>query len=221
MQMFSALRSSTVAISIFAVVTAGIIAVTQVTTADRIVKNEREQRAKALYEIVPKNSIDNDLLEDTLSITAPVLSGDEHPFDIYLAKTGADIKSIIFPVVAPDGYSGKIKLIVGVNSDGRVAGVRVLAHKETPGLGDKVDTKKSTWILDFNGKSKPESDDPRWAVKKDGGQFDQFTGATITPRAVVSAVARVLDYYANHRTELLQRAVVPDTPIQPAVQEVR
>ena len=221
MQMLSALRSSTVAISIFAVVTAGVIAVTQVTTADRIEKNEREHKAKSLYEIVPKSTIDNDLLEDTLSLIAPSLSGDEQPFSVYLARKGTEVKTIIFPVVAPDGYSGKIHLIVGVNSDGSVAGVRVLEHKETPGLGDKVDTKKSAWILGFNGQSKPETNDPSWAVKKDGGQFDQFTGATITPRAVVSAVGRVLDYFSNHRTELLQQTVVPDNHIQPAVQEVR
>jgi len=106
-------------------------------------------------------------------------------------------------VIAPDGYSGNISLIVGVNADASVAGVRLLAHQETPGLGDKIDLKKSPWILSFNGKQFTGAIDSEWAVKKDGGQFDQFTGATITPRAVVSAVGRALQFFDLNRDELL------------------
>jgi len=103
------------------------------------------------------------------------------------------------PTVAPDGYSGDIKLIVGINLDGTIAGVRALSHKETPGLGDKVDLRKSNWILNFNGRSLLQPSIEQWAVKKDGGTFDQFTGATITPRAVVKSVKKALLFFQQQR----------------------
>lgn len=208
MQMFGALKTSTVAISLFAVICAAVIAVTQVTTVERIGHNEREQQARALYEIVPKSRIDNDLLSDTLEVVAPSLQGDDTPVTLYRARKDGVVTAVILPLVAPDGYSGKIHIIAGINADGSVAGVRVLSHKETPGLGDKVDTKKSDWILSFNGRNKNSANADNWAVKKDGGEFDQFTGATITPRAVVNAVARGLDYFAANRTMLLQPEAV-------------
>jgi electron transport complex protein RnfG len=109
--------------------------------------------------------------------------------------------AVIIPVVAPDGYSGDIDLIVGINSDGTIAGVRVLGHKETPGLGDKAELKKSNWVLGFNGRSLTNPTLDGWAVKKDKGVFDQFTGATITPRAVVAATLRALQFAeANRKT---------------------
>ncbi len=205
MQFFSAIKASTQAISLFAVVCAAVIAITQVSTRERIERNEREQEAQALYEIVPRNSIDNDLLADTLQVVAPELQGDDRPVTLYLARKNGQIKTVIMPLIAPDGYSGKIHMIAGINADATVAGVRVLAHKETPGLGDKVDIRKSDWVLSFTGKSKQSKDDARWAVKKDGGEFDQFTGATITPRAVVNAVSRGVDYFMANRALLLQQ----------------
>lgn len=203
MEMFSAIRSSTVGLSLFAVVTAGLIAITQVGTKDRIAHNEREAQAKALYEIVPRDQLENDLLEDTVDFVAPQLLGSSVPATAWRARRGGKVKTVILPVIAPDGYSGNINLIVGIHADGSVAGVRVLAHKETPGLGDKVELKKSDWVLSFNGKSMDSSNDKRWAVKKDGGDFDQFTGATITPRAIVNATARALQYFKTNRVALL------------------
>lgn len=203
MQMFPAMKTSTVAISFFAVICAAVIAITQVSTVEKIAFNEREFRAKALYEIVPRATIDNDLLSDTFEIQVSEL-GHDMPVTAYKARKGNTVSAVILPVVAPDGYSGKIGMIVGIKRDGSLAGVRVLSHKETPGLGDKVETKKSDWILSFNGKQKNNTDDKVWAVKKDGGDFDQFTGATITPRAVVNAVGRALDYFATNRTFLLE-----------------
>lgn len=206
MEMLTTVRSSTVGITIFAVVTAALIAVTQVSTKSRIEHNEREAQAKALYEIVPRDSIDNDLLEDTISVSAPELQGTDKAVDLYRARRNGEVVTVIMPVVAPDGYSGAINMIVGVHRDGTVAGVRVLAHKETPGLGDKVDLKKSEWILGFNGLGLDSDNDPVWKVKKDGGRFDQFTGATITPRAVVGATGRALQYFRQHKSELLGTA---------------
>ena len=111
---------------------------------------------------------------------------------------------MIIPATAHDGYTGDIDLIVGVNVDGTIAGVRVLNHRETPGLGDKVDLRKSDWVLDFSGRSLSDPTANLWAVKKDKGVFDQFTGATITPRAVVAVILRTLQFAANNRTELFQ-----------------
>jgi electron transport complex protein RnfG len=210
MQLFPALRTSTLAISFFAVVCAAVIAITQVSTQSRIVDNEREYQARALYEIVSRDTIDNDLLEDTFEIKVPEL-GHEQLVSGYRARLEGKVTTVILPVTAPDGYSGNISLIVGINRDGTLAGVRVLSHKETPGLGDKVETKKSDWILSFAGKQKTGSDDSNWAVKKDGGQFDQFTGATITPRAVVNAVGRALDFFAANRTFLLETTAEDST----------
>lgn len=211
MQMFSAMKTSTAAISFFAVVCAAVIAITQVSTKTTIADNEREFRAKALYEIVPRSSIDNQLLEDSFEIQLAEL-GHKAPVTAYRARKGGLVKTVIIPVIAPDGYSGNIHMIVGINADATVAGVRVLEHKETPGLGDKVETKKSDWILSFNAKSKQGTADSTWAVQKDGGAFDQFTGATITPRAVVNAVGRTLDYFAENRISLLE--LPPETTPQ-------
>lgn len=201
MNLVSSLRENTLGISIFAIVTAGLIAITQVATKETIAENQREQEARALYEIVPNQTIDNDLLDHAISITAPTLGYPEGT--AYQAIKDDKVTTVILPVIAADGYSGDIHLIVGVNADSSVAGVRVLAHKETPGLGDKIDLKKSDWILSFNGKSMDATNDPRWAVKKDGGEFDQFTGATITPRAVVNATAAAIRYFNSQRTLLL------------------
>ncbi|WP_293267479.1 electron transport complex subunit RsxG [Neptunomonas sp.] len=201
MELLTSLRENTVGISIFAIVTAGLIAITQVSTKDQIIENERAQQAKALYEIISRDSIDNDLLQDVISIEAPELG---YPLaKIYQAKRDNKVKAVIVPVMSPDGYSGDISLIVGINADNSVAGVRVLSHKETPGLGDKIDLRKSDWIMSFNEKSMISSNDSSWAVKKDGGQFDQFTGATITPRAVVNAVGQALRFFKKNRDLLL------------------
>ena len=204
MEMLQAIRNSALGLSIFAVITAGAIALTQVSTKDRIEINEREARAKALYEIVPKDSIDNNLLEDTVAITAPALTSSELPVDVFRARRDGQVVTVIMPVTAPDGYTGNINMIVGINSDESVAGVRVLSHKETPGLGDKVELKKTDWILSFTGQRYQGDDDPSWAVKKDGGRFDQFTGATITPRAVVNATAKAIRYFREHKAALLE-----------------
>lgn len=203
----NSLRENTLGISIFAVVTAGLIAITQVATKDTIVRNQQEQKAKALYEIIPETETEQDLLDGEITISAEALG--YSMTSAYQAIQQGSVSSVILPVIAADGYSGDIDLIVGINADSTIAGVRVLTHKETPGLGDKIDLKKSDWILSFNGKTTDGSNDPRWAVKKDGGDFDQFTGATITPRAVVNAVGRTIDYFRANKADLLSPLAPP------------
>ena len=199
----SILRNSVI-LGLFAVATVGMIAVTQQTTAERISEAQRRVQLSALNEIVPHDQHDNDLLTDSFSVQDRQYLSLSAPADAYRARQGERVSAVILPVVAPDGYSGRIDLLVGIRADGSIAGVRSVSHRETPGLGDKIDAGKSQWILSFNGKSLSMPIPEQWAVKKDGGQFDQFTGATITPRAVVKAVYQALTYFDQHRAVLLQ-----------------
>lgn len=210
MELLTSLRQNTLGISIFAIVTAGLIAITQVSTKQQIIDNEREQQAKALYEIIPQDRIDNDLLHNEINIEAPLL-GYSHA-KAYQAMLDDKVIAVILPVISPDGYSGDISMIVGINADASIAGVRVLAHKETPGLGDKIDLRKSDWILNFNQARMQGPNDANWAVSKDGGQFDQFTGATITPRAIVNAVGRAIQFFESNRAILLSPMPEKEAP---------
>jgi Na+-translocating ferredoxin:NAD+ oxidoreductase subunit G len=186
-------------LGVFALLAAAALALVNLGTQDRISKAERAAQQKALFEIIPADRIDNDLLQDTIAIPASgvdLLGLSDQP--IYVARYQNDIKALIIPAMAHDGYSGDIGMIVGVNRDGSIAGVRVLTHKETPGLGDKIELKKAKWILEFNGKSLTAPVIEEWKVKKDGGEFDQFAGATITPRAVVKQIKQVLEFVQKH-----------------------
>lgn len=200
--LFGSIGRAAVGLAIFAVVTAGLIALTQVTTKERIEDEIRKARSKALLEIVPAQEHDNDLLNDAFFVQAQAL-GLTDPSEVFIAKQGDKVHSIILPVVAQAGYSGPIRLIVGLEHNGVIRGVRVVEHKETPGLGDKIETKKSDWILGFDGRSLVNTPTEAWQVKKDGGDFDQLTGATITPRAIVQAVYGALQFYQEHQLSLV------------------
>lgn len=188
----------------FALVTAGVLAGTYQLTREQIATAERAAAQQALLEIIPQQRHDNDLLADTLPVPEAALEtlGLRGPQDINLARQDGEVTAVIIPAIARAGYSGDIRMIVGVNRDGSVAGVRVIAHNETPGLGDKVDLKRDDWILGFDGRSLEDPESARWEVKRDGGEFDQFTGATITPRAVVRQVRRTLEFTEEHRAML-------------------
>ena len=121
---------------------------------------------------------------------------------VYLGRKDLQPVAAVFTPIVPDGYSGPIKLLVAVRTDGSLGGVRVVSHKETPGLGDKVEERKSDWVYGFRDKSLENPPLDRWKVKRDGGDFDQFTGATITPRSIVNAVKNTLIYYRNHGKNL-------------------
>jgi electron transport complex protein RnfG len=203
----TAIRTNALALGLFAVLTAGAIALTQSATLDRIEANREQARARALFQIVPQDQHDNDLLHDSVMLIRAESLGYPQPVQAYRARTDGQIHTVILPVIAADGYTGNIDLIVGLRLDSSVAGVRVLRHQETPGLGDKVDIKKSDWILGFDDQQLIGDSDPNWAVSKDGGRFDQFTGATITPRAVVGAVKQAILTFRQHRATLLA-----DTP---------
>ena len=190
-------------LALFAVATGLLLAGSYLMTKERIAAEIRKAEEKALLQVVPRERHDNSMLDDTLPVgPATAKLGLREDKRIYLAKSAGEVVAAIIPVTARDGYSGDIQLIVGVNADGTVAGVRALTHKETPGLGDKVDLAKSDWLLGFNGRSLDNPAADGWAVKKDGGVFDAFTGATITPRAVVGATRRALEYARENSAAL-------------------
>jgi electron transport complex protein RnfG len=203
----SSITKNSVLLGIFALVTTAILAFTAELTKEPIAKAEREAQQRALFEIVPRTRHDNDLLSDIIKVPESAWEGLglKSGGDIYVARHTDETIAVIIPATAPDGYSGDIRMIVGINADGTIAGVRVIDHKETPGLGDKIELKKNQWILSFNGKSLSSPEISHWKVKKDGGDFDQFAGATITPRAVVNQVRRVLEFVDAHRDELFTK----------------
>lgn len=198
----SAMSKAMIGLGLFAVLTAGLIALTQVSTKDVIAEQKRLAKSKALLEIVPAEQHDNDLLADAYSLMAAELGLSEAE-QVFVAKLDNSTQALILPLVAPDGYSGNIRLIVGLDLSGQILGVRVVEHKETPGLGDKIETKKSDWIHAFVGRSLANTTTQQWGVKADGGDFDQMTGATITPRAIVNAVHRALQFYQTNQVQLL------------------
>lgn len=194
-------------LGLFALVTAGIVAGTWQLTRDDIAEQMRRAEERALLEVVPRALHDNQMLEDTLPLPAgtPGL-GLRQDRQVWLARREGEVVAVVVPAIARDGYSGDIELIVGVQADGRISGVRVLNHRETPGLGDKVDPGKSDWIHSLQGRSLGDPGTPGWAVRRDGGVFDQFTGATITPRAVIAAIHRVLLFVDANRERLFMAA---------------
>lgn len=195
-------------LGIFAVGTALILSLTYAGTKDRIAESQRAAEEKALLEVIGDLSFDNNLLEDVLPLSAAQAEQLNVPegSPVRVVRQADSPIGFIFPAVAPDGYSGKIHLIVGVNAEGQLMGVRVVEHKETPGLGDKVDVQKSDWILGFAGKSLTNPEPGHWAVAKDGGDFDAFTGATITPRAVVKIIKQTLQLHESDGQALLESA---------------
>ncbi len=204
MALTAAIGKNGILLGIFAVITTAVIAGTYLGTRDQIRDNIRQAEARALLEIIPDDRHDNQLLDDAYPIADAELLGLREPKQYYLARQDGRSVAAILPVTARDGYTGDIDLIVGVNRDGSIAGVRVLSHRETPGLGDKVEYRKSRWVDSFVGKSLENPGEAGWTVKKEGGKFDQFTGATITPRAVTHAVHRGLIYFQTNRSALLQ-----------------
>ena len=192
-------------LALFAAVTSIAIGWTYLTTKGQIDFEVRRSEARQLLEVFPANTHDNEIVDDTFELDAETpLLGIRETRQGYRVRINGDVIGVILPTTARDGYSGDIRALVGVRQDGTVAGVRVVAHRETPGLGDKVDIRKSDWVTDFNSRSLADPALPGWNVKKDGGVFDQFTGATVTPRAVILATRRALEYANLHKAKLFE-----------------
>lgn len=183
-------------LSLSAIACVAVVAGVNQLTASQIAAQTLAQKLKVLQEVLPAGHSDDALLQQCLTVNAPDAFG-VTPARLY--RTQVDGQAVyVSETVAPDGYSGNIFLLAAIAADGTVLGVRTVSHKETPGLGDKIDVSRHPWILSFAGKQVESADDKRFAVKKDGGEFDQFTGATITPRAVVGAVKRAALYIKAH-----------------------
>ena len=189
----------------FAVVGVAMVALTWRETAPQIAENERHVLMSRLNDVLPPEAHDNNLLDDAITVQDAERLGTVAPVTVYRAYKDGEPAAALFSTVAPDGYSGEIRLLVGVSADGVVTGVRVLAHKETPGLGDYIEIERSDWITGFAQTSLGDPPLEDWDVKRYGGAFDQFTGATITPRAVVRAVKNTLIYFREHRDEIFAR----------------
>lgn len=178
------------------VVLAGIaLTVANLVTRAPIQKAEADDKRQLLSQVIPASLIDNDLLADVTSVTGP----DGKPLKVHLARHSGKVVGAAYEVVG-HGYAGAIVLLMAVDRDGQILGVRVLKHSETPGLGDKIEIAKNPWIDGFKGR---KLEGTQWGVKKDGGEFDAFAGATITPRAVVKAVREGLEFFIAHRDQIL------------------
>lgn len=199
----NALRTSLI-LFLFALIGTALLAYTYRQTHNIIEKSAQEEKLALINQVLPKQLYDNDLLAAYRELPAHALLGTRKPSGMWLAAKAGQPAGVVLEAIAPEGYSGDISLLIGIDANGVLTGVRVVQHKETPGLGDYIQLTKSPWILQFAGKSYDSNQDSRWKVKKDGGEFDSRAGATITPRAIVKAVREALKYFQLHRDKLLQ-----------------
>ncbi len=188
----------------FGILGALLVSGTESQTRDIIIHNERMALLNQLYELVPQSEIDNDFLQHPLTLNAAEFLGIDDT-QAYIGTQQGELAAIVFEATIPNGYAGPILMLVAVDGKGTLKGVRIVSHSETPGLGDKIELERSDWVLGFNGKSLTNPVEPQWKVKKDGGLFDQFTGATITPRAIVNSVRKALLYFNQEHQEIFKR----------------
>jgi electron transport complex protein RnfG len=203
----SVIRSSLL-LGIIALMGTALLAGVNALTHERIIEQEKLRVLQQLNEIVPVDSFNNDLLADRIEIQDEAFFRHPAPVTVYRARMDGKAVAIMMMLTAADGYNGDIRLLAGIDVHGTVLGVRVIAHKETPGLGDPIELERSDWILSFTQKSLNNPQLDGWNVKRDGGQFDQFTGATITPRAVVRATRRALQYFDANTQALFDTASI-------------
>jgi electron transport complex protein RnfG len=208
----SIIRSSAL-LGIIALIGTALLATVNELTYERIIEQEKQRVLQQLNEVVPASLFNNDLIADVIEVEDEAFFEHPAPVTIYRARMDAQAVAVMMVVTAPDGYNGDIRILAGIDTDGTILGVRVISHKETPGLGDPIEIEKSGWILGFSRKSLRNPQNEDWTVRRDGGEFDQFTGATISPRAVVKAVHRALQYFEANKQMLFDapaKTVTPD-----------
>lgn len=167
-------------------------------TVEDIAARAMEDRLNSLGQVIPDSIHDNNLVEDAITMK----NERDKEITVYRATKEGKVTGLAYEIFGV-GYAGQMKLMLGIDAQGKILGVRVLAHKETPGLGDKMEVKKGNWILRFDGLSLGNPPPDKWKVKKDGGQFDQFTGATITPRGIINAIRSGLELFAAHKEQMM------------------
>ncbi|MGS2743423.1 electron transport complex subunit RsxG [Halomonas sp. LS-001] len=213
-----AMRRGALALGAFALVTAGSVGAIRALTAEQISRNAQVYQHQQLQKVLPpalENVATEKILQGAFNLPDAQQLGHRQPTQGFTISN-PDTSIVILPVVTREGYNGEIRLWVSINRTGQITGVRVSEHQETPGLGDKIERRRSDWITRFDGLSLDSLPPQSWAVKKEGGQFDAFTGATITPRAVIQAVYQALVYaqqtawpYLQERSETRQQDVTP------------
>jgi electron transport complex protein RnfG len=189
---------------VFSVVGAGLLSGAYTLTRVAIEAIQQKEKQALIAQTLPPGIFDNDMVRDARPLPVDALLGNKRPALAYIAKKTGQPTAVVIEATAPDGYAGEIRMLVGIHTDGRIAGVRVTSHRETPGLGDYIEIAKNKWINQFSDTSLANTSAAQWKVRKDGGRFDYMAGATITPRAVVKATHKTLQYFAAHREELLQ-----------------
>jgi electron transport complex protein RnfG len=197
------LREPAAQLGLFGLIGIGVVSLIYSAGKERILANQQLKLFNSVISLVPAREFDNNVLSDTLRIVDPRLSGGA-PVTVFRAQRQGQPVAVIFATTAPDGYSGDIRLLVAVRANGALAGVRILEHHETPGLGDRIEGDKSDWIEGFAGRSLSSPSESSWLIRRDGGAFDQFTGATITPRAVVNQVRETLRVFSDRQNELFE-----------------
>ncbi len=201
---FSAMKKAGLSLAFFAFVSVLLVAITNHLTKEKIIENDAMLLMLALNEVVAPDRYDNDLANSKIVLSTQD-TGFAKDTPVYLATLKGAPSTAIFEVTTLKGYSGAITILIGIDAnDQSLSGVRIVKHKETPGLGDKMETRKTNWVLAFDGKSLNNPDLNGWQVKKDGGDFDQFTGATITPRAIVNAVKTTLLYAKDNMNQIFK-----------------
>jgi electron transport complex protein RnfG len=202
-----AVRTATI-LFVFVVIFTGLLAAAYTWTKPALEASAAEEKMKLINEVLPRSDYDNDLLADSLTIPASPLLGLDEASTVYRARKNGQSSALVLEAQAPDGYAGRIRLLLAINADGMLLGVRVTQHRETPGLGDYIEPKKDKnkqrpWISQFNGQFPMKMTEREWKVKKDGGYFDSNAGATVTPRAVIKAVRKAAQYIAENHEQLL------------------
>jgi len=197
---------SALVLALFAMIGTGLVAYTEKATRGKIREAERQAMLDNLHAVLNPSRYNNVLYTDLIMVTSKQFLGSAKPVPVFRARMDGTPVALILSPVAPDGYGGAIRMLVGVDIEGKVTGVRILAHHETPGLGDGIEERRSNWVHEFDGKSLENPSESKWRVKRDSGFFDQFTGATITPRAVVKAVKNTLLYVQQNQPQLFAQA---------------
>lgn len=206
----SAVLKSGVTLAVIAAVCVALVATTYSLTSERIAANEKAWLEKSLEPALAGLTFEGSVSGSMLVVRAPHdLPG---PDDVIIYRVYADDLPVaaLFAVTARDGYAGAIRVLIGIEYDGTVTGIRILEHRETPGLGDKIVASRSDWVFQFDGRSLGDPGLEQWSIKRDGGEFDQLTGASVTPRAVIKVTKETLIYFAAHRDEIFSAPATED-----------
>lgn len=195
---------SAASLALVAVIGTALLAGVDRLTKTRIAEQEKRAILDQLGQLISPDLYNNELQQDLFSFQDDLHFPKGQTVTTYRARLDGKAVAVILKMVAVNGYNGKINLLVGINENGTLCGVRVTSHKETPGLGDAIEVERNDWILGFYGRALDNPPPDGWAVKRDGGEFDQFTGATVTPRAVVDAVRLALEFFAEHKSFLFE-----------------